>query len=123
LISPADLEILQSFKSNGHVTLSAYLRLDTPKNRESAYDDFVLHMRTCLEQCRPQPECRQALLEDQEIVRLYLGTNGHRHHTSLAIFSCAAEFFWRAYPLFSPVDTQVSIGSGFDVEPLKQLLG
>jgi hypothetical protein len=53
-----------------------------------------------------------------EIVKLYLQTNGHRRHASLALFSCAAELFWRAYPLSVPVPTQVSVGPGFDLAPL-----
>ena len=120
MIPNNDLEMLQSFKSHGGMTLSAYLRLDTPKRRASAYDEFLQQVQIRLDECRPLPECREAIKEDVEIVKLYLQTNGHRRHAGLAIFSCAAELFWRAYPLLVPVPTEISVGPGFNVEPLMQ---
>jgi hypothetical protein len=118
LIPDSDLAALQSFDSHGCITVSVYLQLDTPKRRDSAYDEFLQQMQLCLAECDPQPECRQAIKEDMEIVGLYLRTNGHRHHAGLAIFSCAAELFWRAYPLSVPVPNQVAVGPKFNIEPL-----
>jgi hypothetical protein len=120
LIPDNDLEILQAFNSHGGITLSAYLRLDSPQRRETAYDEFCREVQVRLDECDPQPECREAIKEDVEIVKLYLQTNGHRRHAGLAIFSCAAELFWRAYPLSIPVPTQVAVGPGFYIEPLKR---
>jgi hypothetical protein len=122
LIPDSDLEALQSFSGHGSITLSAYLRLDTPERRESAYEEFVQQMKLRLEECNPKPECREALKEDMEIVGLYLRTNGHREYPGLAIFSCAAELFWRVYPLPVPLSTRVSVGPRFDVSPLKEAL-
>lgn len=118
MLPDSDLKVLKAFNGRGHVTLSAYLRLDTPELRESAYQDFVREVSNCLDDCAPQPDCRKAIQEDVEIVGLYLRTNGHRRHVAIAIFSCAAELFWRAYPLSMPVPTQVSVGPTFNVEPL-----
>jgi hypothetical protein len=120
LIPNNDLEMLQSFKTHGGITLSAYLRLDTPQRRASAYDEFLQQVQVRLDECGPRPECRKAIQEDVEIVKLYLQTNGHRRHAGLAIFSCAAELFWRAYPLLVPVPTEITVGPGFNVEPLRQ---
>jgi hypothetical protein len=120
LIPDRDLATLQAFNSRGNITLSAYLRLDTAELRRSAYDVFVHHTMARLDECTPRPECRERIKEDMEIVGLYLRTNGHRQHASLAIFSCAAELFWRAYPLESSVPTQVAIGPRFNLEPLQQ---
>jgi hypothetical protein len=120
LIPDNDLEMLRTFRSRGGITLSAYLRLDTPQRREAAHDDFVQEVLVRLDECNPQPECREAIKEDVEIVELYLQTNGHRCHPALALFSCAAELFWRAYPLSDPVPTQISVGPGFNLEPLTQ---
>ena len=120
LIPAADLVALQSFDSRGGVTLSAYLRLDTHQRREAAYEEFVRQMQAHLTECCPQPSCREALKEDMEIIGLYLRANGHRNHAGLAIFSCAAELFWRAYPLPVPVPTQVTVGPKFNVEPLAE---
>ncbi len=120
MIPDNDLEMLQSFKSHGGITLSAYLCLDTPHRRASAYDEFRQQVQVRLNECGPQPDCREAIKEDMEIVKLYLQTNGHRRHAGLAIFSCAAELFWRAYPLLVPVPTEITVGPGFNVEPLRR---
>ena len=122
MIPDRDLEALQSFNGHGSITLSAYLRLDTPEHIKSAYDEFVKQMNLRLEECGPRPECREALQEDMEIVGLYLRTNGHRDYPGLAIFSCAAELFWRVYPLPAPLPNRVSVGPKFDISPLRQAL-
>mgnify|MGYP001825681791 FL=1 len=122
LIPGSDLETLQSFNGHGSITLSAYLRLDTPERSKSAYDEFVQQMRLRHEECGHEPECREALKEDMEIVGLYLRTNGQRDYAGLAIFSCAAELFWRVYPLPVPLPNRVSVGPKFDIAPLKQAL-
>lgn len=122
MIPDRDLEALQSFDGRGNVTLSAYLRLDTPEHKESAYDEFMQQMELRLEECGSRPECRKALQEDMEIVGMYLHTNGHRKYPGLAIFSCAAELFWRVYPLPVPLPNRVSVGPKFDIAPLTQAL-
>ena len=123
MIPDSDLATLQSFNSRGHITLSAYLQLDTPQHRDSALDEFLQQIGARLAECDPQPECKEAIKEDMEIVSLYLKTNGHRRHAGLAIFSCAAELFWRAYPLSIAVPTQIMVGPAFNLEPLQQLSG
>ncbi len=120
MIPDHDLEVLRTFDGRGHATLSVYLRLDTPDYRDSAYDFFIQQVQARLDECQAREECRQALKEDIEIVGLYLKTNGHRQHAGLAIFSCAAELFWRAYPLTAPVPSRVTIGPKFDLGPLMQ---
>jgi hypothetical protein len=122
LIPDSDVEALRSFHGRGHSALSAYLRLDTDVRREAAHETFVLKMREHLSECNPKPECREAIKEDMEIVGLYLKTNGLRHRPGLAIFSCAAEFFWRAYPLPVALPTHVTVGPQFNVEPLMRIL-
>jgi hypothetical protein len=123
LIPVSELEALRSFDSHGRITVSAYLQLNTLQSREAAYDEFMRRMQTRLAECRPQPECREALKEDMEIVGLYLKTNGHRRYAGVAIFSCAAELFWRAYPLADAIPTRVSVGPKFDIEPLMTAVG
>lgn len=123
LIPNRDLEVLQSFNSRGKITVSAYVRMDTPEHRESAVSEFMQQMQSRLDECGSGPECREALKEDMEIVGLYLKTNGHRDQVGLAIFSCAAELFWRVYPLPIALPSQVSVGPEFDLEPLKRADG
>ncbi|NIV38200.1 MAG: hypothetical protein GWN58_54930 [Anaerolineae bacterium] len=122
MIPDNDLETLQSFNGHGNTTLSAYLRLDTPERRKSVLDEFEQQMKARLDECGHEPECREALQEDMEIVGLYLRTNGDRNYQGLAIFSCAAELFWRVYPLSAPLPNQVSVGPKFDIAPLQQAL-
>jgi hypothetical protein len=121
VIPDNELKVLESFNGRGHVVLSAYLPLDTPEHRQSAYASFLQLAQKRLEECGQRADCREAIREDIEIVGLYLKSNGHRSNPGLAIFSCAAELFWRAYPLPVPVSTQVTVGSHFDLEPLKQV--
>lgn len=121
MIPKDDLEALKSFDSRGNTTLSAYFRLDTLEHRESAHDEFMQQMKSRLEECGLSSDCREALEEDMEIVSIYLRTNGHRQHAGLAIFSCAAELFWRAYPLSVPLSTQVTVGSAFNLKPLAEV--
>lgn len=118
MIPQSDLATLQSFNSHGSITVSAFLRLDSPEYRESAYDEFVRQMQVRLEECGQDESCRKAIEEDIEIIEIYLKTNGHRDHAGLAIFSCAAELFWRAYPLEEPLASRVTVGLTFDVSPL-----
>jgi len=120
LIPDSDLETLRSFNGHGSTTLSAYLRLDTPERCTSAYKEFEQQMRLRLEECGSEPDCSEALQEDIEIVGLYLRSNGQRSYPGLAIFSCAAELFWRVYPLPVPLPNQVSVGPKFDTAPLEQ---
>jgi hypothetical protein len=119
VIPERDLELLESFNGHGHIVLSAYLQMDTPQHRQAAYEEFLRQARARLEECGPRADCRKAIQEDIEIVSLYLKTNGHRRQPGLAIFSCAAELFWRAYPLPEAVDNRVSIGARFDLDPLR----
>jgi hypothetical protein len=120
VIPDKELKILESFNGRGHVVLSAYLPLNTPEQRKTAYEKFTKLAQQRLEACGHRPDCREAMREDIEIVGLYLKSNGHRHNPGLAIFSCAVELFWRAFPLPLPVPAQVSVGSHFDLEPLRQ---
>lgn len=122
MIPEKELNVLESFNGRGHIVLSAYLPLDTAEHRRSAYANFLELAQERLEECGRRADCREAMREDIEIVGLYLKSNGHRHNAGLAIFSCAAELFWRAYPLPVPVSTQVAVGSHFDLEPLKQVV-
>jgi len=123
LIADRDLELLESFDGNGNVLLTTYLQVDTPEQCNRAYQEFLRLARARLDACEHKAECRQALEEDIEIVGLYLKTNGHgaRRYPGVAIFSCAARLFWRAYPLPVAVGNQVEIGRRFDVQPLKEI--
>ncbi len=123
MIIPAEeLEALRRFQGDSHLAVSVYLNLDSPEQRQAAYEEFMRQMQIRLEECGARKDCREAVEEDIEIVRLYLKTNGQRRFRGVAIFSCAPEFFWRAYPLPVPVSTQVTIGRRLDLGPLEHAL-
>ncbi|MBN1136661.1 MAG: hypothetical protein JXM73_08740 [Anaerolineae bacterium] len=121
MIPDGDLEDLKSFESDGPLVLSVYMPLDTPQSRKSAHDEFLRQVEIQLAKYQADPDCREAVKEDIEIIGLYLKTNGHRRHAGLAIFSCAPKFFWRAYPLPVAVPLQIATGRKFDVKPLIRL--
>jgi hypothetical protein len=122
VIPEKEVKVLESFNGHGNVVLSAYLPLDTAEHRQLAYDNFLKLAQRRMEECGSWDDCRERLGEDIEIVGLYLKSNGHRQNRGLAIFSCATELFWRAYPLPVPVSAKVSVGPHFDLEPLKQVV-
>jgi hypothetical protein len=122
LISEGDLKLVRAYHNHGHNLLSVYLPLDTPARRQTACDEFARQVQACMDNGDPPPGCRESIQEDVDIVSLYLSTNANRCGAGLAIFSCAADLFWRAFSLPVPVATQVAVGSRFNTEPLLQVV-
>ena len=111
---------LRSFRSEGHVALSAYLDVSTPDLRqtvlqrtEEALDPYVSG-RDGL-----SPDQAIELREDLEMVRIYLGGRNAARAPYLAIFSCAPELFWRVYQLDSPLREKVVVQPRLYLEPLE----
>ena len=118
-----DLETLTHFTSNDHPTISIYLDLSTPQRKKDPYPYFLCALSQILAGgTESKRELEEALKEDIELVNLYLRTNGSRQSEGVAIFSCAGEYFWRAYRLPIPIPDQVYIGSTFNLQPLHELL-
>jgi hypothetical protein len=122
MISAEELEALRRFRGDTHLAVSAYLNLDSPEERQAAYEEFMRQMQIRLEECGERKDCREAVEEDIEIVRLYLKTNGRRRFRGVAIFSCAPEYFWRAYPLPVPVPTRVTVARQLNLDILHETL-
>jgi hypothetical protein len=122
IIPVEEWKALREFQGQTHLAVSAYLNLDSAVQRQAAYEEFMRQMQIRLDECGARQDCREAAEEDIEIVRLYLKTNGERRFRGVAIFSCAPEYFWRAYPLPVPVPTQVTVGRHLDLEPLEQTM-
>jgi hypothetical protein len=121
LIPVSELEALKSFESNGQLVLSAYICLEGMSHKDEVSAEFRQQLSRQLSDCNARPECRKAIEEDLEIIDLYLKTNGHRKHAGLALFSCAARYFWRAFPLPVAIPTRITAGRKFDLAPLLQL--
>ncbi len=121
MLSREDLDILDRFDTDGGLALSLYLDVSTPERRGSALGRVRDELRTCLLQF-PHPDAVAALGEDLEMVDLYLSTTSARHLHYVALFSCARQLFWRAYPLVSLRAESVQVGDRFDTEPLRQAM-
>lgn len=108
-----DLDILARFDADGGLALSLYLDVSTPERRESALDRVRDHLHTA------PADAAAALAEDLDMVDLYLSTTTARRLHYIAMFSCARQLFWRAYPLDGLSAERIHIGARFDIEPLR----
>lgn len=120
VVAPSELESLQRFTASCNLALSLYLDLRSVNRGESAMeavDRLARQQRQSLG-TQVDDETWDALQEDLEMIKLYLKTNGNRSVRSLAIFSCAGDYFWRAYQLPYPVPTHLHVGPHLDTEHL-----
>ncbi len=91
--------------------LSVYLNTEPSEGNADAYR---LRLRSMLKDI-PQPQ-------DVAAVEKYMSTSYDWSGRSVAIFSCAAQDFFRAYPLEVPTRSLASLGNTFSVKPLADLL-
>jgi len=116
-----EIQSLAQFNSRGNLALSVYLYLE-PASSASPAEQIEPLLQASLDRYAHDPERRRVLEEDIEMVRLYVRSNGNAQAGGLAIFSCSAEFFWRAYRLPRPVPTQVAVDAHFVTGPLVDVL-
>ena len=91
--------------------LSVYLNTDMP---EGTVDALKLRLRTLLKEAH-LPEDEAAILNYFEHEREWTGR-------SIAMFSCAAQNYFRAFPIAVPVRSRVFVGEQPYVKPLADLL-
>jgi hypothetical protein len=113
-----ELQALKAFNAQSGLALSIYLDLDSAEKRVTAEETLRRLLHAQVRAMGIHGEAQETLQEDFEIIQLYLNTNGSRNARGLAIFSCANEFFWRAYPLPVPIGTHVHIAPHLDTEHL-----
>lgn len=105
-----DLRELLDFTAPDSV-LSLYLNTDpTEGNAES----YKLRLRNLLKEVD--------LIEDVEVIERYFNMEYDWTGRGIAIFSCAADGFFKAYPLAIPVHDLIHIGNHPGVKPLANLL-
>lgn len=121
-VTAAELEVLRKYRTQNSLALTAYL--DLRSNNLKATAEYLLkdRLQARLRKLGIDSEEQGLLQEDLELIQIYLNTNGNRKATSIAVFSCAEELFWRAYLLPVPVDMHVHIGAELDLEPLLDVL-
>jgi peptide chain release factor subunit 1 len=107
MLSDTALQELLDYESSTPV-LSVYL------NTETNADAYKLTLRSMLKGIDMAP--------DEEAVLRYIEHEFARQGRSVAIFSCAEEDFFRAYPLSVPVHSRIHVAEKPYVRPLANLL-
>jgi rubrerythrin len=111
MITDRELQELLAFSSPEKV-LSVYLNTDPAEGNAEA---LKLRLRSMLEEVVSLTEDKAAVLEYFEHAREWKGR-------SVAIFSCQARDYFRAYPLAVPLRSRVRVGDHPFVKPLADLL-
>jgi peptide chain release factor subunit 1 len=110
MLSDHDLHELLSYPA-GSPVLSVYLNTE-PENGNA--DSHKLRLRSLLREVN--------LPEDESAIIRYFDHEHDWSGRSVAVFSCAAEGYFRAYPLAVPVRSRVRINDRPHVKPLADLL-
>jgi peptide chain release factor subunit 1 len=110
MITEANLQELLNFKTEQPI-LTVYLNTDPSSGNTDAYR---LELRTMLKPVE--------MPDDVRALENYFSREYDWTGKSVALFSCAAQGFFRAYPLAIPVASRVRIGSQPHVKPLANLL-
>jgi len=110
MLTERDLQELLDYQPN-HPVLSLYLNTDPSEGNADAYR---LRLRTLLKDV--------PLSEDIQAIERFFSSEYDWSGRSVAVFSCAPEDFFRAYPLAVPVRSHVRVGERPHVKPLANLL-
>lgn len=121
-LTPTDLAALDQYSCPSGLAVSVYVDLESLPERDTATRLLQQLAEAQKEELGMDQEAWSTLQEDLEIIRLYLKTNGNRQVPGVAIFCCASEYFWRAYPLPTPIPTHMHIGSRLDTAHLTLLI-
>ncbi len=120
-LTSTDLAVLDRYSCSSGLAVSVYLDLESLPERDTATRLLQQLAEAQKEELGMDEEDWSTLQEDLDIIRLYLKTNGNRQTPGVAIFCCASEYFWRAFPLPTPIPTHMHIGSRLDTTHLSLL--
>ncbi len=109
MLSDKALQELLDYESNDPV-LSIYLNTDT----DTSLDAYKLTLRSMLKGIE--------MPSDEEATLNYIEHEYARQGRSVAIFSCQAQNYFRAYPLSVPVHSRIHIANRPYVRPLANIL-
>lgn len=110
MLTERDLQELLAYKPETPM-LSVYLNTDPV---EGNADDYKLRLRSMLKDVDMD--------KDVEIILRYFDTEHEWSGRSVAVFCCAADDFFRAYPLAVPIRNRVRVSERPSVKPLADLL-
>jgi peptide chain release factor subunit 1 len=114
MFSDRDLNELVEFRAEKSPVLSVYLNVDPTQHTT---DHYRLTLRTLLKEIS-----REAEAEDVEAVERYFDFEYDWQGKGVAIFSCQAEEFWRAYSLAVPVHNYAYVSHRPYIKPLTDVL-
>jgi peptide chain release factor subunit 1 len=110
MLTDRNLQELLEF-SPEHQVLSVYLNVDPT---QGSADTYKLKLRSMLKEVD--------LPQDVQRLERYFDHEYDWSGRSVALFSCAAEGFFRAFPLAMPVRSRVRVSNRAHVKPLADLL-
>jgi hypothetical protein len=116
--TPSDLEVLDQYSSPNGMAVSVYLDLESLPEPDTANQLLEELAEAQKKELGMDQESWDSLQEDLDIIRLYLKTNGNHRARGVAIFCCASEYFWRVYPLPTPIPTHMHVGPRLDTTHL-----
>jgi peptide chain release factor subunit 1 len=114
MFSDSDLKELVSFRSEQAPVLSLYLNVDPTRQ---ATDQQRLVLRSLLKSVTDQ-----ASQPDIQAVEHYFDFEHSGQGKGVAVFSCQAVGFWRAYPLAVPVQNLAYVSHRAYIKPLTDVL-
>jgi hypothetical protein len=117
-LTSTDLAVLNQYSCPSGLAVSVYLDLESLPERDTATRLLQQLAEAQKQELGMDQDAWNTLQEDLDIIRLYLKTNGNRQAPGVAIFCCASEYFWRAYPLSRPIPTHMHIGPRLDTAHL-----
>ncbi len=113
MFSRRDLQELAEYKSTGKPVLSLYLNVDPSQHTT---DEYKLSLRQLLRGAGDR-----AANEDIAAVERFFDLEYDWSGRGVAIFSCAADNFWRTFSLAAPCEDTVFVGPKPYVTPLANL--
>jgi len=113
MFSRQDLQELAEYKGTGKSVFSLYLNVDPSQHTT---DEYKLSLRQLL-----RGASAQAAGEDIVAVERYFELEYDWSGRGVAVFSCAAERYWRAFSVQAPVADHVFVGLKPYVTPLADL--
>jgi peptide chain release factor subunit 1 len=127
MITRQQVDQLLQFKNGRFLVTSCYLNLDrtqaSPQSLKIRVKDLLQSARHSLQGKGGSHEQRESLQRDIEQIEAFAqGDILASHHKALAVFSCAGEKFWQAYPLPRMVRNIFIAEHAAYVRPLRVIL-
>ena len=114
MFSKRELKELAGYRSNNTSVLSVYLNTD-PTQR--TVEQYRLVLKGMLKKVGDK-----AARQDVEAVERFVDLEYDRQGKGVAIFTCAADDFWRVFPLAVPIGDEVSVAPQAYIKPLAGVL-